>query len=127
MEALGLGFPGVALVACFIEKRSQGLDLGVQVARIDRHLEELLLDLSELKAQLGVLCREFQNREFSRAGAAAHCGLGSLIAPATAAAVSASVSMPMKVAVITSQALSILATRRSKPSRYDSPGADCRP
>ena len=89
----------------------------MEVTGIDRRLDKLFLNFAKLKTQLNALRGKFQDRVSNRASAAAHCGSGSLIAPATAAAVSAAVSIPIKVAVIMPQAFPILATKRPKPSR----------
>jgi len=40
----------------------QHLDLGVKLARIDRQLDALLLGLSQLGSEFGVLCQQLQQR-----------------------------------------------------------------
>lgn len=56
----GLSPPGVALPLDLSQPGTKGLELGVQLARIDRQFNTLVLHVRELLAQLGVLDSEDQ-------------------------------------------------------------------
>lgn len=59
-DPLGLSLPGVAIPFGLGEPSPQRLDLGVQLAAVDGKLNALILHVSELLAQLNVLCHHGQ-------------------------------------------------------------------
>ena len=73
----------------------------MQLAGIYGQLDALGLNPCKLMAQFHIFRSEFQRSQFGRAFAAVHCALGSLITHTATAAVSAAVSIPMNIAVIT--------------------------